>query len=243
MSAGHQGPLRLVCFGDADGQVWGSAIDAGEPAIVICTPAGSACAAGARVQIRDQADGWEVSGAGIELVVTPTAPTGEPAIERGGAELCQVRGTVTADGTGREVSCAGMRSSDPQADLGRLGSLRALSGWFDDEHALALCALRPSGATDHEHDMLTATVFDPGERIAVVEPRLSTTFGPGEQPVRASLELWIGDEEEQYPRRAAAEAVAPPASIQSERVRLSVTPLRCHSGGRDGAGVYLIAHI
>ena len=102
-------------------------------------------------------------------------------------------------------------------------------------------ALRPQRARGQEEDRIEATLFDPEGEIAVEDPRLSTTLAAGGRPVRTSLELWIGVGEEQYPRRAAGEALGDGGAAQGEHVNLQVTPLRCHTGGHEGAGVYLLA--
>lgn len=114
-------------------------------------------------------------------------------------------------------------------------------GWFEDGQALALLAVRPQGRGAQEDERLTATVFDPEGPLSSEEPRLSTTYDSEGLPARAGLELWIGDGEEQYPRRAAAEASGPGARLDVDGVALQARPFRCHSRGLDGPGVYLLA--
>jgi hypothetical protein len=151
--------------------------------------------------------------------------------------LCQVTGTLA----GRDLQCPGTFISSPGLKRGRLDSARAVAGWFGSDHGLELLALRPAGERGHDADTVAATVFEPDGWITVDDPRISTTFHPDDRPARASLELWIGDGEEQYPKRAAAEASDDPAVVNGEGVSLQVTPLRCHTGGLDGAGVYVVA--
>ena len=59
-------------------------------------------------------------------------------------------------------------------------------------------------------------------------------------PARANLELWIGEGENEFPRRAAGEASGEGAAIKVDGLSLQAVPLRCHSRGRDGAGVYAL---
>lgn len=232
--------LRVISFGDLDGQVWGCAIDAGEPAIVFATSQGQGSAVGAgAVSLTANPHGWELAGDGFELQVTPAdREEGQPP---GAAGLCLVQGTLEVAAEQRPVQCVGTLSDGTAVGAGRLDSARGVSGWFGCDRGLALLALRPTGASGQESDLIAATVFEPDGWIAVHDPRLSTTFRPGQRPSRASLELWIGDGEEQYPRRAAAEASGEPAAVRGDGVSLQVTPLRCHTGGLDGAGVYVLA--
>jgi hypothetical protein len=69
--------------------------------------------------------------------------------------------------------------------------------------------------------------------------------------VRATLELWLGDDDEpaepgqekaaQYPRRAAGEASGRAATHEFGNLALGVQPFRWRAEGRDGAGMYLLA--
>jgi glyoxylase-like metal-dependent hydrolase (beta-lactamase superfamily II) len=75
----------------------------------------------------------------------------------------------------------------------------------------------------------------------VDDPRLSTTYAASGLPSRTNLELWIGEGENEFPRRVAGEASAEGAVLQVEDVDLRVVPMRCHSRGREGTGVYVLA--
>jgi hypothetical protein len=77
--------------------------------------------------------------------------------------------------------------------------------------------------------------------MASIDPRLSTTYDGDGDPTRATVELWISDGEREYPRRAAGEAAGPALTLVSDGVTLAVLPLRYHSRGSDGAGIYLLA--
>jgi hypothetical protein len=236
--------LRIVAFADSDARVWGTAVDAGERAIVFGAGGGTGCAAGREAMAFVTRDGeWLLEGESFELTVAP-ADDGLTSVDDGltsaGEELCRVRGTVLVDGDRVSVDCPGTRTDESVA-VDELESVRGVWGWFGDRHALALLALRPRGPDEHEGDRLEATLFDPEETIAVQEPRLSTTYTAEGLPVRASLELWIADGDEQYPRRAAAEAIGAGAGVSAAGLALQVSPMRCHSRGLDGGGVYLLA--
>jgi hypothetical protein len=83
----------------------------------------------------------------------------------------------------------------------------------------------------------------------VAEPRLSTAYTEEGQPLRATLELWLGDDDSaepgqeavQYPRRAAGVASGPPATGEFADLALGVQPFRWRAEGREGAGIYLLA--
>ncbi len=247
MTATSPRELRVVSFGDLDGNLWGSAVDADQPAIVFGTADGTGSAAGrAAVVLTDDAGNWRLAGEDFELLITAVPDssdgTGDGNDHRAG-ELCRVSGTVSVAGHDRAVDCVGVRSTGAGLAPKRVQSLRGLSGWFASDHALTVLSLRPPGGDGHELDLLAATVFEPDHWMDVDDPRMSTTFRPGELPARASLELWISDGEEQYLRRAAAEAVGDGACVDGDGVSLRVTPLRCHTAGLDGAGVYLLARL
>ncbi len=236
MTAGDPSQLRIISFGDLDGEVWGAAIQAGQPAIAFHTPDGGSAAAGdGAFSLTEESDGWRLGGDRFELLAVPVHDGGHG--PEAGSELCVVSGTLA----GSDVQCLGTITSRPGLKRGRLDSVRGLSGWFASDRGLELLALRPAGGRGHEADQIAATVFEPEGAIAVDDPRISTTFRAGELPSRASLELWIGEGEEQYPRRAAAEANGEPSEANGDGVSLQVTPLRCHTGGLDGAGVYVLA--
>jgi hypothetical protein len=230
--------LRIVAFADPEARVWGTALDAGAPAIVFGTRSGTGGAAGPdaiRLEARDGA--WSLAGEGVELTIAPDDGDRPPV---GGEELCQVRGTLVVDGEPVTVDCRGTRTEDAIA-VSELDSLRGVWGWFEERHAVGLLALRPRGRGGHDNDRLEATLFDTEGAVDVDEPRLSTTYTARGRPLRASLELWVSEGEEQYPRRAAAEALGDGGTVSGDGIALQVSPMRCHSRGLDGTGVYLLA--
>jgi hypothetical protein len=242
MTATGPPAFRLISFGDLDGQVWGCALQAGGPLVLVASPEGTVSATGAAaVTVIAEGGGWRVVGPGFALDVVPAPPDGDGRAPAGGNELCAVSGSLSIASAERSLEAIGTATLGEPLDITRLDSLRAVSGWFEPDDGLTLVALRPSGRKDQESDIVAATLLERDGWTAVDDPRLSTTYRFGGQPAKASLELWIGEGDEQFPRRAAAEASGEPATVESDRVHLAVTPLRCHKGGRDGAGVYLLA--
>ena len=109
-----------------------------------------------------------------------------------------------------------------------------------DDLAVSLTAIRPAGKRDHAAEAVAAAILERGEdgdarALAVVDPRLSTTYdGEGRQR-RAGLELWI--EEDGWPRRAAGE-IACGTSLDLGRLRLDCAFFRWRMEGREGFGRY-----
>ncbi|MFZ0043838.1 MAG: hypothetical protein WAK93_21185 [Solirubrobacteraceae bacterium] len=238
--------FRSLSFGDVDGALWGGAVEFGTPALAFGATAGTAALTD---ELEWSVDGacWVLSGDGVDLRVEPGGeeldPLSPPASTEvtGLEELCRVQGTVMLDGADRVVSCVGTRCVVDRIEPTAVASLRAVSGWFSDDEAFALLAFRASRGRGHESDLVAATLFDPEGWVAVSDPRLSTTYAASGEPVRTNLELWIGDGENEYPRRAAGEVSGPAAVASRDGLELRVAPLRCHSRGRDGSGVYVLA--
>jgi hypothetical protein len=127
-------------------------------------------------------------------------------------------------------------------NLDRFESVRDVSAWFEPADGLALVAMRPRKARGQDSDLITAVLLDPEKPPAIVDPRLSTTYTAEGRPVRAGVELWLGEEEEeQYARRVTGEAIGEGAAAVIHRFEVRAQPFRWHSRGRDGAGLYVLA--
>jgi len=237
MSPTAASALRLVSFGDLDGRSWGGVLDAGAgPAVVFGGADGEHAAGSGTLDLSADGGIWRLTGDGVELAIAPDEPA---ASSGGGAELCTVTGTISAGGAPAAVSCPGTRCTDPGD--GPVGSVRAVAGWFGPELALSLHALRTARSAGHESDRVRATLFGAEGTRAVDEPRLSTTLRENELPARTSLELWVGEGDDLYPRRAAGEARGPAVRVISAGLELAGVPLTCHASGLEGVGVYLLA--
>jgi hypothetical protein len=240
--------LRTLTFGDVDGGIWGAAISGHAPVVAFGDAAGStaSCAAAESTWTPD-GRGWRLAGDGFDLHVEPGGEDLDPSVAAdeteavsGFQELCRVQGTVTLAGSACGVDCVGTRCVIDGVDAGSLGSARVVSGWFGDDDAFMLMALRAAGGVGQEADLVAATLFDPEGWVPVSDPRLSTTYAGSGLPARANLELWIGEGEDEFPRRAAGEASGPGVATAAAGLELRVIPLRCHSRGREGTGVYVL---
>ncbi len=252
MSAG-----RALAFGDLDAGIWGAAW-----VPPLAGPVPVAVGAGSDTEVReatlygaDHEQQWRLEGEGIEVIFSPSAPAVSSEERTAGVggfdQLCRATGQIAVTGGERAVECLGWRSARNGAlDLDRIESFRQVSAWFDAEDGLALVALRPRGARGQEADIVVASVFEHEQARRVADPRLSTTYTGAGRPARAGLELWVDDEEAedpdtengpgQFPRRAAAETLADGAGWQIGGFAVHGAPLRWHSRGRDGAGVYVL---
>lgn len=246
MTATEASQLRTIAFGDVDGRIWGAAASGAAPVVAVGDAAGAT--ASAQVSWTPDGRGWRLAADGFDLHVEPggedseqPAASDETEAVSGFQELCRVQGTITLGGSARSVDCVGTRCVIEGVDAGSLGSARAVSGWFDDDEAFMLLALRATDGIGQEADLVAATLFDPEGWVPVSDPRLSTTYAASGLPTRAGLELWIGEGEDEFPRRAAAEASGAGVAAAADGLALRVIPLRCHSRGRDGAGVYVLA--
>jgi hypothetical protein len=250
MTTAESSQLRTLTFGDVDGGIWGAAISGGAPVVAFGNAAGATASSGAVESTwRPDGRGWRLTGDGFDLHVEPggedleqSAAADETEAVSGFQELCRVQGTVTLAGSMSEVDCVGTRCVIDGVGAGSVGSARAVSGWFGDDEAFMLLALRATGGVDQEADLVAATLFDPEGWVSVSDPRLSTTYAGSGLPARANLELWIGEGDNEFPRRAAAEASGAGAAAAAEGMELRVIPLRCHSRGREGTGVYVLVN-
>jgi hypothetical protein len=246
MSLASAAELRTLAFGDLKTGIWGAAWTGAPPFLALGAPGTSRIVTDLAVDGSAQ-DEWRVTADGVELVVAPegdAAPSSLPEqdIDRFD-QLCRVTGQVVIDGDELAVESAGSRGGQAQAlDLERFDSLRIVSVWFELTEGLVLLSLRPARARGHDGDQLAAVMLEPDGPVAVAEPRLSTTYTGDGQPSRISMELWLGGDEEveQFPRRAAGEAVSAGAAFELPGLGVRAELLRCHSRGREGTGMYLL---
>lgn len=247
--------LRTLAFGEAEIGIWGATWDlgGGHPAFTAAGAAGSAAllARPARIELADDEHGtWWLASDELEL---ESLPEGAPATYRDGFDqLVRVRGRLGAGGAEQEIDCLGARASRGAIELSQLESIRAVSAWFGPELGLAVLAARPRGATGHDHDHMTASLFDGGRSLTIEDPRLSTTYAQDGIPARASVELWQAPDEaeapdgeqeppEPRPRRAAGESIGPVASGQAGELDVHAGLFRWHAEGREGPGLYVLA--
>jgi hypothetical protein len=249
MTPAPHAALRTVAFGDLDTGLWGAAMATGDqPAVAVMGAAGDA--AGAEVRLDGSAPGeaWTIAGDGVELMITAV---GDPVAAGGGTDraqdgfdqLCRIEGRLTRDGQEQEVSSLGVRGTrESGLTSGGFASMRDVAVWFEPGDGMVLAAFRPASAKGQDADVVSASVLGAEDAGPVEDPRLSTTYAGDGWVRRAGLELWLGGEEEQQMlRRAAGEAVGARGSASSDELLLQAELFRWHSGGRDGAGIYLLA--
>ena len=227
--------VRSFAFGEPDGDLAGTASiwDGGG-----CSTFGLPN----QVEGSDPEEEWRLSGAGFELTFAPAGAVAELELAEAGIrslhQLAHVHGTVVIGGDEHVVDCAGQRSRRIGAPDGkRFDAMRTVSAWFGEADGLAVLAARPRKARGHDAELLSALLVENGVAIHVEDPRLSTTYSAAGVPMRLGLELWIQDEAgEQYPRRAAGEALGQAAVSEDPPLRSELVRMRMR--GRRGVGVY-----
>lgn len=237
--------LRTVTFAGSPGAMWGAACDCGGAVVAVGEGRTTLVvpAAGAELTGASSAEPWTLSGPGVELTVEPIGDAVASESPEGFDQLCRVHGRIAAEDAERVVDTLGRRCALTGVDLGDLDSVRDVSAYFEPADGIALTALRPRRRrAGHDRDVVLAAVLEEGAGHAVVDPRLSTTYTAAGDPWRVSVELWLSgeDEDTEYPIRAAGEADGTSARETIDGVELYAGPLRWHSRGRLGAGVYLL---
>ena len=191
------------------------------------------------VRFDDDARGFDLrfEAAGPPAEVGPSEPTARAGGMTGYVQLCRVHGTVRSGDHVNELRGLGERGhSWGEPDWQRIGSTRTLAAWLDDGTGVALCAVRPASATDHEDEATWAALLGAAGSLRVDEPRLSTTYDEAGRQRRAGLELWVG-EDDGYPRRAAGEVLCG-STLDLGPLRLDCAFVRWRMEGRAGIGRY-----
>jgi hypothetical protein len=114
---------------------------------------------------------------------------------------------------------------------------RSIGIVFADGGLLALSAVRPQGAGGHGEEAVSAVLCDPdGAPVDVSETLLSTEYGPDGAQRRATLELWLDDEDRQ-PLRGAGTLISA-AAVSHPGMSGTVAFFRWALEGREGLGHY-----
>jgi hypothetical protein len=229
--------LRTLTFGDLDQGVWGAAwLPGATGVLVLGTGADSATY---EVAVDAAGDAWRLQAGGLELTAVPSGAAidlvGEDGLPGGSERLCTV---TLALGPDPEIQLPGRRGEHPLQD--KLDSVREVSAWFEGSEAVAVLAQRPRKQRGHEQDEIRAVVIEPENAPSIVDPRLSTTYAASGRPTRMTLELW-SDDPDQHPRRFAGESAGRGGEASGAGWTVRAELLRCHSRGRDGTGVYVLA--
>lgn len=193
---------------------------------------------------------WTVSydgdGGGFELryeALGEPAEIGNAALAQsavslhGYEQLCRVRGTVRVGDQRWTVDCLGQRGHQWGApDWQRIELSRTLGVWLEDELGVALASVRPRGAAGHEDEVFSAFLLD-AEATPIDDPRLSTTIDANGRQLRAGLELWVEEEGEQAPLRAAGDVICG-TTFDLGELRLDCAFFAWRMEGRSGVGRY-----
>jgi len=257
--------FHTLAFADRDGSAWGVHWLVGEHA-----SAPLACGVGgatgtlpaalegtlpATLDGTDQTAPSRLEGDGVSLLFTPSVAPARGGSSQAGIDsvdqLCAVSGRVVLDGAEREIDCHGWRGlAEGAVDLAEIDTFRQTCGWFDPADGLSLLALRRRKSRGHDTDLIAAAVLEDEPAPRVEDPRLSSTYGAGGVLTRVGLELWFQsdgssdatdeEDERQIPRRAAGEVIGEAIEWESCGFTLQAVPLRWHSRGSDGSGVYVL---
>ncbi len=114
---------------------------------------------------------------------------------------------------------------------------RSIGIAFSDGGLLALSAVRPIGAGEHGEEKVAAVLCSAdGAPVEVSETLLSTEYGPDGVQRRATLELWLDDEDGQ-PLRGAGTLISA-SSVSHPGLRGEIAFFRWSLEGREGLGHY-----
>jgi len=114
---------------------------------------------------------------------------------------------------------------------------RSIGVVFSDGGLLALSAVRPERAGGHGEEEVAAVLCGAdGAPVEVSETLLSTEYGPDGVQRRATLELWLDDEEGQ-PLRGAGTLINS-STVSHPGLRGQIAFFRWSLEGREGLGHY-----
>lgn len=153
-------------------------------------------------------------------------------------QLCRVEGTVRLGERRWTVACLGQRGHQWGApDWERIELARTLAVWMEGDQGVALATMRPRAAGGHESEIVSAYVLDGNASTPIDDPRLSTAVDADGRQLRAGLELWVDEEGEHGPLRAAGEAVCG-TTLDLGALRLDCSFFTWRMDGRRGVGRY-----
>jgi len=173
---------------------------------------GGAWAAGVETEVIEPLKEWSVLFAsedgrhGFDLQLSATTAAGgldghTKVARTGGMEgyeqLVQVTGTVTVDGSDRELSGLGQRGHSWGApDWTSLDSARTIGVWLPDGNGMAITSVRPSKARSHADELTHALLFGLSDQpVQPDEIRISTTYDTGGRQQNAGIEYRIGPDD------------------------------------------------
>ncbi len=214
-------------------------------------------AAGVRTHEHAALQAWDVTFTGddgtsgfalrFEALSPPAAlPADDDVASAGGLagydQLCRVTGVATVRGEAQAVDCLGQRGHAwGTPDWDAIALTRSVSAWLDEELALAVTAVRPRNASSHAAEAVAAALFTSLDEdgtvaaVAIEEARLSTTTDAGGRQRRASIEVFLDEEDPGH--RAAGEVICG-TSLDLGRLRLDCAFFAWRMEGHTGVGRY-----
>jgi hypothetical protein len=104
------------------------------------------------------------------------------------------------------------------------------------ESAVALAALRPSGAEGHDAETVAAGYLHSDDNVQIAgEALLSTEYDPTGAARRVGVELWAGSG---MPLRIAADRTGEATHSDADGIRRETTPLSARFDGAEGPGLF-----
>jgi hypothetical protein len=200
---------------------------------------------------------------GPSLVLDPKTRAARLGGMAGYEQPCRVTGTLTLLAPAHEertirIDGVGQRGHQWGApDWSTISLSRTVTGWFGDDLAFNVSALRPVKGRTHADEIAWSTVTRPAlpearedddpeddedvvavgppQAVDAPEPRISTTTDATGRHTLATVELWESDEGPVW--TATGEAIAG-TTIELGRMRLDMAFFRWRLRGRTGVGRY-----
>lgn len=158
-------------------------------------------------------------------------------IVQGYEQICHVQGTARHGDRRWQIDCLGQRGHQWGApDWERLELARTVAAWLEDGTGIALASLRPAGAAGHDAEVVSASLIEGVNPVAIADPRLSTTLDGAGRQLRAGMELWVTDDAD-FPHRIAGEALCG-TTLELGRLRLDCAFFQWRMDGHEGVGRY-----
>ena len=226
----------MVCgFGDAGAGLGGLAWDLGEPGAVILSDGRAQAGTFALEEGGDDA-ALAITAEGLTLEATLSARTAEIALDGGPVATACVAEVRSAGGT-QTFECTGQICRWAQDPLEGDGTFRLIAVETGEDARLIVVGRGQGGAPHGEVE--TGGWSIQGEETAAFEESLvSTQYDGSGDPTRIGLELWPPEADQTS--RAAATRVSGSLLGGARSGDGWGGFFRCHTGGTEGIGTYLL---